>query len=102
MVRLRVKDRGLDGAFFSFTEVDVSPDLSHARVKVSVMGDDTQKTEVIAALTRSAPFLHRELNHELRMRRVPQLTFVLDESMEEADRMTRLLRDVAQSEGREL
>lgn len=36
------------------------------------------------------------------MRRVPHFTFVLDESMEEADRMTRLLRDVAQSEGREL
>ncbi len=101
-MRLRVKDHGLADTLFSFMSVDVSPDLAHARVKVSVMGDDTQKAEVIAALTRSASFLHRELGKELRMRRVPHLVFELDESIEEADRMTRLLRDVAHAEGREL
>jgi ribosome-binding factor A len=102
VVRLRVKDSGLADSIFSFTSVEVSPDMAHAKVHVSVMGEESEKVAVIAALTRSAPFVHRELTRELRMRRVPHFTFVLDESMEEADRMTRLLRDVAQSEGREL
>ncbi|MDA0270088.1 MAG: 30S ribosome-binding factor RbfA [Chloroflexi bacterium] len=101
LVRLRVKDHGLTDALFTFTLVDVSPDLAHARVHVSVMGDAEQKEAVIAGLTRSTPFLHRELTRELRMRRVPHLTFLLDESMEQADLMTRRLREVAESEGRE-
>lgn len=101
LVQRRVKDSELDGALFSFVLVDVSPDLSHARVHVSVLGDDADKKRVIAGLTRAESFLHRELGHELHLRRVPRPHFVLDETIEEADRMTNLLRDVAKSEGRE-
>lgn len=101
-VRLRVKDPRLTEAFLTFTHVDVSPDFSHARVDVSVMGDDDQKREVIQALTGSASFLQREINREVKLRRVPALHFELDESMEEGDRMTQVLRNVARSEGRDL
>lgn len=102
VVRLRVKDPRLTGALFTFTEVDVAPDLSHARVGVSVMGDADVKREVIQGLTSSAPFLQREMNRQVHLRRVPALQFHLDESIEEGDRLTRMLRDVAQSEGRDL
>lgn len=102
MVRLRVKDTRLTDALFTFTHVEVSPDFSHARVEVSVMGDDAEKDAVMAALAHSAHFLQREVNREVRLRRVPTLHFELDESIEEGDRMARLLRDVARSEGREL
>lgn len=98
----RLKDPRLEEVLFSFTEVDVAPDLSSARVGVSVMGDDAQKRDVLEVLTRSATFLQRELNREVRLRRIPHLAFHLDESMEQGDRMTRLLRDVARSEGRDL
>lgn len=102
VVTRRLKDPRLEGALFSFTEVDVAPDLSQARVGVSVMGEAEQQREVLDILTRSAPFLQRELNREVRLRRIPHLVFHLDESIAEGDRMTRLLRDVARSEGREL
>jgi ribosome-binding factor A len=101
LVHRRVKDSDVEAALFSFVFVEVSPDLSHARVHVSVLGDDTDKERVINGLTRAESFLHRELGQELHLRRVPRPHFVLDESIEEADRMTKLLRDVAHNEGRE-
>ena len=101
LVRRRVKDRDVVDAMFSFVSVEVSPDLSHARVHVSVLGDATDKERVLAGLTRAESFLHRELGRELHIRRVPRPHFILDESIEEADRMTKMLRDVARSEGRE-
>lgn len=102
LITRRAKDPGLEGALFSFLSIDVSPDLAQAKVRVSVMGDDDQKRDVIEALERSAPFLHREATKQLHIRRVPRLIFILDESIEEGDRMTQRLREVARSEGREL
>ena len=101
LVRRRVKNPDLTESIFSFAAVEVSPDLSHAKVRVSVLGDDATKQRVMDALVRSEPFLHREMGHELHLRRVPRLTFILDESIEEAERLTTLMRDVAHAEGRE-
>ncbi len=102
LVRLKVKDPRVSDALLTFTEVDVAPDLSHARVGVSVMGDQAEKDAVIAGLERSASFLRREMNREVHLRRIPALVFYLDESIEQGDRMTQMLRDVARSEGRDL
>ena len=101
LVRRRVKDPDVLEALFSFVFVDISPDLSHARVHVSVLGDATDKERVLNGLTRAEAFLHRELGKTLHIRRVPRPHFILDESIEEADRMTTLLRNVAQAEGRD-
>ena len=101
-MRLHVKDPRLTDALLTFTHVDVSPDFSHARVDVSVMGDDEEKQAVITALEHSASFLQRQINREVKLRRVPALHFELDKSIEEGDRMTQMLRDVARSEGRDL
>ena len=101
LVRLRVKDPDVGDALFSFVSVEISPDLSHARVHVSVYGDNTDKERVLAGLTRAESFLHRELGKELHLHRVPRPHFILDESIEEADRMTKILRDVAHAEGRD-
>lgn len=102
-----LKDPRLGETIYSFTEVDVAPDFSHARVNVSVMAvsgpeGDAQKRTIVEILNRSAGYLQRELNREVRLRRIPHLTFFLDKSIEEGDRMTQLLRDVAHSEGRDL
>ncbi len=101
LVHRRVKDPDVSEALFSFVSCEVSPDLSHARLHVSVLGDATDKERVLNGLSRAEAFLHRELGKELHLRRVPRPHFILDESIEEADRMTNLLRDVAHSEGRD-
>lgn len=102
LLQRRVKNPVLAEAFLSITHVEVSQDLSTARVHVSVMDAADGSGEVLAALERTAPFLHRELVKRIRIKRVPRLRFILDESIAEADRMTVLMRDVARSEGREL
>ncbi|MCK9487248.1 MAG: 30S ribosome-binding factor RbfA [Dehalococcoidia bacterium] len=102
LVRLKVKDPRVSDVLLTFTEVDVAPDLSHARVGVSVMGDEQTKRDALVGLERAAPFLQRAMNKEVRMRRIPRLVFHLDESMEQGDRMTQQLRDIARSEGRDL
>ena len=61
-----------------------------------------REAEVMEALTRTAPFLHRSLVKRLHMRQVPRLHFLIDHSIAEGARMTHRLREIAQSEGREL
>jgi ribosome-binding factor A len=110
LIQRRLKDPALEGSLISLTHVEVAPDLSTARVHVSVLGFgdggevDARLREqgVLAALSRSEPFLHRELAHELYLRRVPRLRFFADHSIGEGSRLTELMRDVAHDEGRDL
>jgi len=101
LLRREVKHPALAEVMLSITHVAPSPDLHTARVHVSVMGGPEQGAEVLEALERSEPFLHRELVKRLHMRRIPRLRFYLDDSIAEADRLSALMRDVARSEGRE-
>lgn len=103
LIARRVKDPAVAEAMVSITRVDVSPDLATARVHVSLLApDDVDAAEVIEALARAAPFLHREMSKEFHMRRVPRVQFVPDSSIAEGDRITRLMREVAREEGRDL
>ncbi len=98
----RVKHPVLVEAIISIAQVDVSPDFSRATVHIGVIGDEFSPDEVIEALERSEPFLHREMVRELHLRRVPRLRFRYDDSAQEADRLTALMREVAADEGRPL
>jgi ribosome-binding factor A len=102
LLRTRVKHPVLTDAIISIAEVDVSPDLARATVHVGVIGDEFSSEEVIEALERSEPFLHRQLVRELHLRRVPRLRFRYDGTAQEADRLTALMREVAASEGRSI
>jgi ribosome-binding factor A len=79
----------------SITNVDISPDLETAVVKVSVFGDEGEKQDTIAALSHAAPFLRRELLHRVRVRHIPDLNFILDESIEQAAHILDLMRQVS-------
>ena len=101
LLHRRVKHPVLEDAMVSITHVEVSADLTRARVHVSVMADEEETREVLEALERTTPFLHRELVRRIHIRRVPDLRFLLDDSIAEADRLTILMRAVARAEGRE-
>ena len=102
LLQREVKHPALTEVMLSITRVEVAPDLGSARIHVSVMGTPEREVEVMEALARTEPFLHRELVKRLHMRQVPRLRFLPDHSIAEADRITHLMRAVAQSEGREL
>jgi ribosome-binding factor A len=84
--------------FVTVTGVDTTPDLRSARVYVSVLGDEAEREAALEGLDSSKGFLQAQIAHELRMKRTPTLTFQYDPTVERADRMTRLIDEVAPRE----
>jgi|WetSurMetagenome_2_1015567.scaffolds.fasta_scaffold1246653_1 ribosome-binding factor A len=83
------------GNSISVTEVRVAPDLSQAIVFVSPMGDDARRQESLQGLIRAAGHIRSELGHRLRLRRIPEFEFRLDDSQEDGDRMLDLMDKVS-------
>jgi ribosome-binding factor A len=77
--------------FVTVTDVKTSPDLRHARVYVSVLGDRKARRASLAGLESAHGFLQRRLSAQLRMKNTPELQFVLDETAETAFRLERLI-----------
>lgn len=92
LIRYEVKDPRV-GGLISITEVHVSPDLRQARVFVSVMGTDEEKVATFRALRAAAGFLQRALRKRLTIRRVPELAFLADESIERGARILALIEE---------
>jgi len=80
--------------FVSVTDVEVSVDLRHARVFVSVLGDKDAKTATMEGLESALGYIRRELGRRLKMRFTPDITFKLDESIERGSRVMKLLGEV--------
>jgi ribosome-binding factor A len=81
--------------FVTVTEAKVSPDLSHARIYVSVLGSAEEQRATLAALNRAAGFLRHALGTRLKLRKNPQLLFTLDQTIERGARMAQIIAQVA-------
>ena len=77
----------------SITGVDVSRDMSHAKIFYSVMCDDAQKKEANKALLSASGYIRRELGHRIKLRRTPELHFTPDDSIERTVTMNKLIDD---------
>ena len=84
--------------FVTVTSVDTSPDLRAARVYVSVLGDEGERAAALEGLASSRGFLQGRIGDELRMKRTPALSFHYDDTFERADRISRLIDEVAPPE----
>lgn len=80
--------------FTSITRVDVSPDIRYATVFVSVLGTEEEQSETLVALNSASGFIRHELGPKLTMRNIPMVSFRLDRSMEHAENVARLLREI--------
>ncbi len=87
-------------AFPTVTAVEITPDLRSAKVHVSVLGDEEAAGKTMKALEDAKPFLRRELGSRTELRFVPELTFIHDRSAEQAVRISALLREAREREGR--
>ncbi|HET7295940.1 MAG TPA: 30S ribosome-binding factor RbfA [Gemmatimonadales bacterium] len=85
--------------FVTVTGVAVSADLEHARVRVSVMGSEEEKAKSLEGLASAARFLRAQIAKALPLRVTPELRFELDRGIEHAQRIDRVLRDLAEDEG---
>jgi ribosome-binding factor A len=79
--------------FVTVTAVDTSPDLRHARVFVSVLGDEKQRDESLAGLASSHGYLQAQVASRLRLKHTPTLQFEYDPSAERVMRIGQLLRE---------
>ncbi len=87
-----VHDPGI--GFVTITRVKVSPDLQLARAYYSLLGDDKAKQATRKALERATPFLRRQIGARVRLRRVPELRFEFDDSIERQDRIEQILLEL--------
>ena len=94
IIRRDVKDPRI--GFMSITHVEVPPDLRSARVYVSVLGTDEERSATLTALRSAAGYIRRQLKPRLRMRQVPELDFRDDRSMEHAQQIAETLRHLDQ------
>ncbi|MFH1008660.1 MAG: 30S ribosome-binding factor RbfA [Candidatus Latescibacterota bacterium] len=85
--------------FVTITGVEVTQDLRYAKIFVSVMGDDeTLRAQTLEGLHSAGGFLRRELGRLLTLRRIPELSFRYDDSVERGTRMDALLRNIIHDE----
>jgi ribosome-binding factor A len=90
MLSRELSDPRLSGVV-SITRVDTTTDLNRARVYVSVLGDQAHKQTVLKGISSASGFIRRELKGRLYLRHVPDLDFVLDESLEDAGHIFNLM-----------
>lgn len=89
VVRLQVRDPRV--GMVTLTGVEVSRDQSHAKVFFTVLGAAAEREHALEGLQRAAGFLRTELAHRLSVRKVPELHFAYDESVERGVRLSRLI-----------
>ena len=80
--------------FVTFTRVDMSDDLRYAKVFVSVIGAPPEKSQTLQGLASATAYIRRHLGKTLRLRYTPELTFLLDESLEHGAKIAQLLRQL--------
>ena len=90
--RGELRDPGLKGVSITITEVRATPDLRHAHVFVMPLGGGDREG-ALKALNRARPYLRRQISKVLTLRNSPDLHFALDETFDESDRISALLRD---------
>jgi len=98
-IRMELKDRRV--GMITLTGVELSPDLSHAKIFFTTLGDEDSRRHTQTALDHASGFLRSQLAHALRTRTVPQLHFHYDESVERGARLSRLIDEAVASDHRE-
>lgn len=94
IIQEEIKDPRIDFTSLSITRVDVSNDLSHARIYVSVLGDNEKQDETMQALQKAKGYIRTELVQHLRVKHAPELEFRLDRSIEHGIRISSLLDEL--------
>ena len=96
MVLHEIKDDRVGAGMVSVTDVDVSGDLQHAKIYVSIYGTDEARAETMAGLKSATGYVRRELGRRVRLRRTPEVVFIEDRALERGDRMLALLNQLSQ------
>ncbi len=91
-----IKDDRVGSGMVSVTDVNVSGDLQHAKIFVSIYGSNEAKAETMAGLKSATGYVRSELGHRIRLRRTPEVLFIEDNSLERGDKILSLLNRLSQ------
>lgn len=91
MLLYDIKDDRVGAGMVSVTDVQVSGDLQHAKIFVSIYGTEAAKIETMEGLQSSTGFVRRELGQRVSLRRTPEIAFLEDSSIERGDRILNLI-----------
>ena len=94
LLQRQVKDPRL-GNFVTVTEVSISPDLRYAKVFVSCIGSEEVKRDTLSGLAAASGFLRNQLAKRLQLRRIPELSFHWDDSIERGAHLLQLIDEVS-------
>ncbi len=97
MLLFEIKDPRVQG-LVTVVSVKVTKDLRHADFFVSITGGDHAEKQAMKGLSKASSFIRRSLGRRIRMRRVPELHFKLDETLKEQERLERLFRKIHEEE----
>jgi ribosome-binding factor A len=97
LIACEVKDPRV--GFATVTRVELSADLHHARVFVSVLGSPEEQQASLEGLSSAAGFLRYEIGHRLALRRAPELAFILDHGAETGEKIEMLLQKLHKDDG---
>ena len=96
IIRNEIKDPRIH-IMTSVVKVEVAPDLKTAKAYISVLGSDKEKADTMEGLKKAEGFVRSRLAHSINLRNTPQITFVLDESIEYGIRMSKMIEDLTGS-----
>lgn len=96
ILRREMKDPRL--GFITITDAEISPDMRHARVYVSVMGSEEERGENMALLKKAQHFVRQAFGKRVRMKTMPDIEFVLDTSVDRSIRLLELFEQIKRDE----
>lgn len=97
IIQREIKDPRI--GFVTITGVEVTGDLSQAKVYLSIFGSEEQQKDSLRALEKAKGFMRTEIGRRVRLRHTPELLFKIDESVEYGSRIESLLTKIHQEEG---
>lgn len=92
-----IKDDRVGIGMVSITDVDVSGDLQHAKIFVSIYGTEDARRETMEGLKSATGYVRSSLGQRVRLRRTPEVVFLEDRSLERGDKMLTLLNELSQN-----
>lgn len=98
IIKEQIKDPRIDFTTVSITNVEVPNDVSHARIFISILGDDTRQEETMKALEAARGYIRKELAQQIQVKHAPELEFRLDKSIEHGMRISALLNEIKEGE----
>lgn len=96
MLQGGLRDERVGRGMVSVTTVEVAGDLQHCRICVSVFGSEADRAQAMAGLSSATPFVKGELGRRLKLRRTPEVVFVLDRGIEQGSTVLGLLSQLEQ------